>query len=825
MQIFPTQGALRSARKLLPPLALAWILSACQVTTDFLGPETETPTITPAVTVAPSPTPPPSATPVPTLTPSARIENAEWALFTGDYERALEIYNATLALGPEPEIEAAALLGIGRVRLATGSIDQALNILRDLVARFPDSPQAGDAHIFLAQVMTRLNRYEEAAAEYQAYLDRFPGVLDAYVYEWKGDSLRAAALPAAALPAYEAALETPRLDGGADRIRFKIGGALAESGDLTGALAVYAELLEHSSADSLTPALLLARGDLLARLGETAASHAAYTQAITEYPRAFESYLALVRLVEAGAPVDEYYRGLVDHYAGEHGLAVLAFDRFLVASPEDHDGSVHYFKGLSLRAIDSYDLAIAEWNELVQGHTSADPYWDDAWEAIGDTHWLYLGDDESAIAVYESFTARVPEHARAAEFLFFAAQIAERSGQLERAAAFWERIVGEYPAHWQAPRARFLAGITQYRLGRFEQAFAHFQTIQSFSSAPFDRSQALFWSAKTQMALGDPAAAGGLFEQAAAADPTGYYSERARDFHLRLDPYAPSQAYDLEIDWEAERSLAEGWVRFTFTLPENADLTSPEPLAADIRFVRGTALWNLGFYELARAEFESLRASMETDPAGNFRLANYLLDLGLYRTAIFSARQILTLAGMDDADTVHAPPWFNHVRFGTYYPDLVLPAAADNGVHPLLVWSVIRQESLFEGFVRSTAGARGLMQIIPSTGAGIHANLGWPEDYSAEDLYRPHVNVIYGVDYLADQINYFSGGGAVEPIHVYAALAAYNGGPGNSAAWLSQAQGDPDLFLEIIRFEETRRYVRAIYELYSLYVRFYGNTP
>jgi soluble lytic murein transglycosylase len=427
--------------------------------------------------------------------------------------------------------------------------------------------------------------------------------------------------------------------------------------------------------------------------------------------------------------------------------------------------------------------------------------------------------------MYESFAARVPDHARAAEFLFFAAQIAERGDQLERAAAFWERVVGEYPAHWQATRAHFLAGITLYRLGRFGEAYAHFQTILSFTSAPFESSQALFWSAKAQTALGNPAEAAPLYAQAAAADPTGYYSERAAAVSLGEQPFSEPLAFDLAVDWEAERQLAEGWMRVNFSLPDEVDLSGPGLLAGDIRFVRGTALWNLGFYELSRNEFESLRAAMQSDPAGNYRLANYLLDLGLYRTAIFCARQILTIAGMEDADTVHAPPWFNHVRFGTYYPDLVLPAATDNGIHPLLIWSVIRQESLFEGFVRSTAGARGLMQIIPSTGAGIYNNLGWPEGYSAVDLYRPLVNVVFGVDYLTAQRDHFAGGGPVDPIHMYAALAAYNGGPGNAAAWLSQAQGDPDLLLEIIRFDETRRYIRGIYELYDLYLGLYDRSP
>ena len=75
-----------------------------------------------------------------------------------------------------------------------------------------------------------------------------------------------------------------------------------------------------------------------------------------------------------------------------------------------------------------------------------------------------------------------------------------------------------------------------------------------------------------------------------------------------------------------------------------------------------------------------------------------------------------------------------------------------------------------------------------------------------------------GLDYLADQLAYFNG-------DVYAALAAYNGGPGNAATWLSLANGDPDLFVEVIRFDETRNYVMGIYEVFSIYQRVYERVP
>jgi soluble lytic murein transglycosylase len=162
-----------------------------------------------------------------------------------------------------------------------------------------------------------------------------------------------------------------------------------------------------------------------------------------------------------------------------------------------------------------------------------------------------------------------------------------------------------------------------------------------------------------------------------------------------------------------------------------------------------------------------------------------------------------------------APPYFGYVRYGLYYSDLVIPAAQENNFDPLFLFSVVRQESLFEGFVNSNAGARGLMQIVPTTGAQIASQLAWPFNYVEDDLYRPIVNVRFGAHYLANNRTYLDG-------DLYAMLAAYNGGPGNASAWQELSGPDPDLYLESVRFEETRNYIRNIYEIFVIYKRLYG---
>ncbi|MEJ5225628.1 MAG: transglycosylase SLT domain-containing protein, partial [Anaerolineales bacterium] len=88
-------------------------------------------------------------------------------------------------------------------------------------------------------------------------------------------------------------------------------------------------------------------------------------------------------------------------------------------------------------------------------------------------------------------------------------------------------------------------------------------------------------------------------------------------------------------------------------------------------------------------------------------------------------------------------------------------------------------------------------------------------DYDSQDLYRPYISVTFGAYYLDNNRRLLNG-------DWYAALAAYNGGPGNAAAWQELSNGDQDLLLEVVRFEETRNYIRYIYEVFNIYKTLYN---
>lgn len=795
-------------------LCVIFITLACQILPSSNPSPTQTPTITPGgPTLTPSPTITP--TPFPTPVPVARIESGDEALFHGDYESARDQYLSAFNDSNDKSLQAAALWGLGRTELADGRYELALETLTTLTDEYPDSTYAARAYFLMGQAHAALGENQQAADAYNTYSMRIPGVLDGYVQEYRGDALNEIKDYTGAINAYTAALSASRLDDGLT-LQIKIAQARADFGDYAGALTAYDQIFASTTNDYIRAQMDYLAGNAHNELGQTTEAHTRYLHTVENYPLSYFSYLALVELVDANVPVDELDRGLVDYFAGQYDVALAAFDRYIAATEtQPTDGTALYYRALTLRELQRTDEAIEALDAFIRTYP-ANEKWTDAWEEKSFLEWAVRGDYEAGAKTLTDFVAAVPDSASAPEFLFIAARITERDNRLEEAAQLWERIANEYSGSDQVPLALFLAGISRYRLSDYQGALTAFQRDLLLSTRQEDRARAYFWIGKTQSILGDSAGAQESWQQGQAIDPTNYYSIRARDMLLGNSPFQSPPTVNLEVDLAQERKDAEAWMRITFDLPSETDLANPGALAQDPRFVRGTELWELGMYDEARLEFESLRETVSNNPADSFRLANHLLDIGLYRSAIFAAREVLTLAGYDSQSaSLTAPPYFNHVRYGLYYHDLVIELAQHFGLDPLFLFSVIRQESLFEGFVKSTAGAHGLMQVIAPTGAQIAGELGWPPGYKEEDLYRPIVSVRYGAYYMDKNRDQLGGS-------LYAALAAYNGGPGNAIVWNQLAGNDPDLFLEVVRFEETRNYIRFIYEIFNTYKVLYS---
>jgi soluble lytic murein transglycosylase len=586
--------------------------------------------------------------------------------------------------------------------------------------------------------------------------------------------------------------------------------------DFTSAIKRFKGVFQTSSSDYYKSRANYLMGETYLKMGLPDQAYARFQESLVTYPGYIETYNGLVILVRAGIPVNEFYRGLVNYYVGQYGLAIDAFTRFSNANPQ-HDGSVHHYRALALRAQNFAAQAIEEWQTLIDKYPN-NRFYTTAWGEIAYTQWINLNRIDVATNTYLRFVEKNPTSPKAPDYLYTAARLYERNNRLLDAAATWELVMNNYPAAANSQRALFLSGISYYRLNDFSKAQVTFQRCLLLASTLEDKAAANLWIGKILQVTGKPTEAIAAWEQAYQVDPTGYYSERARELYQGKSPFSTSAPYDLGYDLNKELPLAEAWLRAYFSIPSSSDLLTPGPLANEGRFKRGTALWQLGQFEAAKNEFESLRVDLAGDAGSTFRLVNHLIRLGLYRSAILGARQVLDLANMSDATTLSAPVFFTHTRFGLYYRDYVVNSAQTEKFHPLFLYSVIRQESLFEGFAKSGAGAKGLMQIMPATGKEIAAQIKWPEKYTEDDLNRPFINIRMGTSYLARWRDYFNG-------DLYAALAAYNGGPGNTIAWKELAPNDPDLFLEVIRADESRQYIMRIFEFFQINRLIYERIP
>ena len=807
-------------------LALAigiWILlvlllagAACSVPVELPRPAllaTATPTPTPTLPPTPTPTvtPTPSPTPTPTPDPAEWLSDAERAMAHGDYDAAAETYRRLLGLSLDRETDVSARLGLGRAYLRDGDAARAANAFRSFLSAYPENDRAPDAQFLLGQALVDRGR-SDAVDAYRAYLAAGT-VITAYVERSIGDAFVTAGAYVSATTAYEAAVA-----GAPDRffevdVREKLALTHVALEDYPAAVAQYDAILDVAQVRAYRARIEHQAAQTLLLAGETDAGYDRHLFVVETYPDEYHAYLSLVELVEAGRPVDDFLRGVVDYYGGAYGPAVQAFSRYKAAYPDTYAGDAHWYAGRSYRAMDELDRAAAEFEALIEDFPGSSR-WGDAWLGLAEARTGDV-DVDAAVETYVAFAQAAPEHPRAPEALWEAAQLLEDAGRLEAAAEAYMDCHVAYPDSDYGPPALFRSGLQSYRLDELVDAAVAWDTLAGIYEDSADRPAALLWLGKLRLAQGDLEAAGAAFEAAGDADPLGYYGLRAAD--LAADPLAPvfpSTRYAPDYDLEAERAAAEEWLAGWLGLEGAADLSALDPaLAVDPRLQRGLELWRLGRFEEGRGELEALRYATRSDALAQYRLALLFRDVGLYRSSILCAARVVYLS---PAETVRdAPAFIARLAYPTYYEELVLRDAGQSGLDPLLVFALIRQESLFESLATSTASAHGLMQVIPDTGAQIAAELGWPPDYGTSDLYRPYVSARFGTYYLAQQRDRFDG-------RLDAALAGYNGGPFNAQRWLERADDDPDLFLELIAFGETRLYLQRVREHLAVYRALYG---
>ena len=223
--------------------------------------------------------------------------------------------------------------------------------------------------------------------------------------------------------------------------------------------------------------------------------------------------------------------------------------------------------------------------------------------------------------------------------------------------------------------------------------------------------------------------------------------------------------------------------------PTHADESRIKRLADDEALRRAHELFMVGLLGRARTHWErAIKALSREDQVQAALLAH---RWGWHSRSISTASRAGLLNDLELRYPLPGLQWNRQL-------------AVDQRVDQPFALGVTRSESLFMPDVRSSAGAVGLMQLMPATGRLMARSLNLPYRGLAT-LTDPDMNVRLGTAYLGQMLDRFAENRVL-------ATAAYNAGPNRVERWLPDAQLSADAWMDSIPFTETRKYVRRVLE-------------
>ena len=773
---------------------------------------TPTPTLRPTATPTPTFTPTVSPTATPTPLPHERLATGRWLQAIGDCAAARREFAAVVADLPG---QTEARYRLAQCYLRDDANGEAAVVLVALLALAPaDDPYRGPAHFALGEALTALGRPADAEASYTAFLGLAPE-LSALAWQRIAAARRGAGdLPAAA-KAYAEALKTSPDWQSTVAIRRALADLAMTQGDPTGAAAQYDLLRNNATTGAWAAEMQWLAGAALTQGPDPAQAVPRWQAAAAADPASDFAYKAVVALLDAGATVDEYQRGLVNFHRGNYALALAAFDRLRLVEPAGRGGAAWYYAGVSYLRLGQTGNALVELGNFIAAHEESS-LWAKAWLAQAEAQ-AKAGDVSAAIAVYRKFAALRPSAVEAPQALWRAAGLEVGLAGPLPAAESYLALGRQYPAANEGWRGYQTAGLIYFRAGDYRRAAEVWgEMAGGAAGAPasplpeWTRPVAHYWLGRAQAAAGD-AAARRSWQIACEAGPDTFYGLRAAD---RLPAVSPTTQPAITPQPPgapaAERAALAAWL---LAWAGEGSLELPPALLADADWRRGELLLTLGWRTAGLTHWERVQRRYAADSWTLAALALAFRDAGANRLSMLCAEELVARWGQPMRE---APPELQRLDYPLPYGDLIRAEAARRNLDPRLVAAVMRQESRFEWAATSSAGAQGLMQLMPATAEWIASRLSWP-GFQSQQAYWPYVNVAFGAYYLRLGLDQFDGSLA-------AALAGYNGGPGNAAAWRKDAGGDDDLMVALIPYDETRLYVQTIWAQYDAYRRLYPET-
>lgn len=396
------------------------------------------------------------------------------------------------------------------------------------------------------------------------------------------------------------------------------------------------------------------------------------------------------------------------------------------------------------------------------------------------------GRPDEGLQVLLDYGERFPAHARIGNLPWYIGDMLAVNRLWDRAVPWFRMTLEKYPGNVTADDAHFYLCFSLMKTGDISGAVSELEAFISRWTGSVYRSSARYWLGRLLHSEGNPDGRR-ILEDLTSSVPYSLPACFARDF-LGLPRWEPVFTEETLEDWMVRHGLP--------------------PAEPPEETLRGLFLQEAGLRSYADAEFRT----GEEKVGGPQYLAPFYLENNVWERRPISGYNMWDLSG-DENDR---PRELWMLRYQMAWPEFVVPAGETFGLDPLFAWAIVRNESMFQPWTYSVAGARGLIQMIPSTSEYVALENGWG-DYSPDRLYDPEMSLSYGISYISG-ISRDLGG---DPV---VTAAAYNGGPHNALHWGARDM-ETDEFFSLITFNETRAYTQNVHHAYVIYMSLYGAGP
>jgi len=406
--------------------------------------------------------------------------------------------------------------------------------------------------------------------------------------------------------------------------------------------------------------------------------------------------------------------------------------------------------------------------------------------------------------IFAAMNYDFPVNFDAGDYLYWAGQKSEQKKDEEKVLFYYQILLEHFSQHKKVPDTLFSSGFWFYQKGEFDKSKKYFMEIGDKYPQSSYYTRALYLTATIFEKQGEKKKAKECYQKALQGKIGDYYVHRSADKLIKTFHDGSTKRKIIPLKHIPVSSLP-----CSSYIPNN-ERKILQKIGEDVELK-----WLYYFSQLGVDEKEWI-AYFICEQCNSGKRDQETLTL-LSHAGVAQVVWDYLYSDNSREMTNIKDEYKNQIFFPLPYHKFVVSWAKQMEVNPFLIWSIMKQESSYRTSVISTAGAKGLLQLIPSTAQWITQKDNRLVSVDTSLWKYPEYNIALGSAYFCYLLNRFQG-------NIVYAIAGYNAGPGNVSKWVDKKKyNDIDEFIENIPFTETRNYVKRVLGNYAAYLSIYND--